>query len=107
MPERNNDLGKVRLNESAITIKVDWDANPVTINKLELDSELQQRMKDSLDGKTANMYLDVAGGYIRQRFECGPVSGLPVSYLSRSNTFSDSPARGCMMPVSTRPSWAK
>ena len=24
------------------------------------------------------MYLDVAGGYIRQRFECGPVSGLPV-----------------------------
>ena len=57
MPERNNDLGKVRLNESAITIKVDWDANPVTINKLELDSELQQRMKDSLDGKKNGKYV--------------------------------------------------
>ena len=61
MPERNNDLGKVRLNESAITIKVDWDANPVTINKLELDSELQQRMKDSLDGKNGKYVLRCRG----------------------------------------------
>lgn len=77
MAERNNDLGKQRLNETNITIDVDWNAEPVVITKLELDSSIQQRMKDTLDGREAKIYLDVTGGYLRQRFDCGPVSGLP------------------------------
>ena len=77
MAERNNDLGKQRLNVTDITIDVDWNAEPVVITKLELDSSIQQRMKDTLDGREAKIYLDVTGGYLRQRFDCGPVSGLP------------------------------
>ena len=71
LPDRFNDIGKVKLNLSDIDLNIDWDVSPSKILSVQLSEESIKRVEEQTLGKEAVVYLDVTKGYNRQRFNCG------------------------------------
>jgi len=71
IPDRFNDIGKVKLNINDINLEINWELNPAAIVSLSLTNKAIELIHEQTVNKNALVYLDVSSGYLRQRFECG------------------------------------
>ena len=89
MPDRFNDVGKVKINLTDIDLKINWEVQPAEVTSIELLDDAIQLIHTQTVGGNANVYLDVSKGYNRQRFNCGTNADLnnlqPISTATGSN----------------------
>ena len=89
MPDRFNDVGKVRINLTDIDLQINWDVQPAEVSSIKLSKDAVQLIHTQTVGDNANVFLDVTKGYNRQRFHCGTNADLnnllPICTTTESN----------------------